>query len=79
MLAPSKVDDAETTPERPTSHKALSRALVVFLKTQAHIYFLSGTSHVVHMPFEVESGLCIAIRGHHTAQVKDRKPPHQYL
>lgn len=34
---------------------ALSKALVVFLKTQAHIYFLSGTSHVVHMPFEVES------------------------
>ncbi|KAK3385988.1 putative APC1 protein [Podospora didyma] len=33
----------------------LSRALVVFLKTQAHIFFLSGTSHVVHMPFEVES------------------------
>ncbi|TPX17843.1 uncharacterized protein E0L32_002944 [Thyridium curvatum] len=34
---------------------ALARALVVFLKSQAHIYFLSGTSHVVHMPFEVES------------------------
>ncbi|KAH8903384.1 hypothetical protein BR93DRAFT_902379 [Coniochaeta sp. PMI_546] len=32
-----------------------SRALVVFLKTQAHIHFLSGTSYVVHMPFEVES------------------------
>lgn len=33
----------------------LSKALVVFLKTQAHIYFLSGTSHIVHMPFEVET------------------------
>ncbi|KUI62408.1 Negative regulator of mitosis [Cytospora mali] len=33
----------------------LAKALVVFLKTQAHIYFLSGTSHIVHMPFEVES------------------------
>lgn len=32
----------------------LEKALVVVLKTQAHIYFLSGTSHVVHMPFEVE-------------------------
>ncbi|KXX73439.1 Negative regulator of mitosis [Madurella mycetomatis] len=39
----------------PTDKPALSRALVVFLKTQAHIYFLSGASHVVHMPFEVES------------------------
>lgn len=33
----------------------LSKALVVFLKTQAHIYFLAGTSHVIHIPFEVES------------------------
>ena len=40
----------------------LSKALVVFLKTQAHIYFLSGTSHVVHMPFEVEFA-CAAPQG----------------
>ncbi|KOS17921.1 Negative regulator of mitosis [Escovopsis weberi] len=40
----------------PGYHAAsLQRALVVFLKTQAHIYMLSGTSHVVHMPFQVES------------------------
>ncbi|PQE20624.1 anaphase-promoting complex subunit 1 protein [Rutstroemia sp. NJR-2017a BBW] len=31
-----------------------SKAIVVFLKTQAHVYFLSGTSHVIHLPFEVE-------------------------
>ncbi len=31
------------------------RAIVVFLKTQAHVYFLSGTSHIIHLPFEVES------------------------
>ncbi|KAJ9130747.1 Negative regulator of mitosis, partial [Coniochaeta hoffmannii] len=42
--------------------QGLSRALVVFLKTQAHIHFLSGTSYVVHMPFEVESA-CAAPRG----------------
>ncbi|KAH9905946.1 hypothetical protein F4778DRAFT_685792 [Xylariomycetidae sp. FL2044] len=42
--------------------RILSKALVVFLKTQAHIYFLDGTSHVVHMPFEVESA-CAAPRG----------------
>ena len=29
------------------------RALVVILKTQAHIFFLSGTSHILHLPFEV--------------------------
>ena len=32
-----------------------SPAIVVFLKTQAHIYFLAGTSHVIHLPFEVDS------------------------
>jgi anaphase-promoting complex subunit 1 len=31
-----------------------SKAIVVFLKTQAYVYFLSGTSHVIHLPFEVE-------------------------
>ncbi|KAI1385961.1 uncharacterized protein F4822DRAFT_358693 [Hypoxylon trugodes] len=44
------------------SERGLSKALVVFLKTQAHIYFLDGTSHVVHMPFEVESA-CAAPKG----------------
>lgn len=41
--------------EVPSDRHLLSRALVVFLKTQAHIYFLSGTNHIVHMPFEVEA------------------------
>lgn len=43
-------------------HRPLAKALVVFLKTQAHIYFLQGTSHIVHMPFEVESA-CAAPQG----------------
>lgn len=30
-------------------------AIVVFLQTQAHVYFLFGTSHIIHLPFEVES------------------------
>ena len=32
-----------------------SRALVVVLRTQAHVFFLSGTSHIVHLPFAVEA------------------------
>lgn len=40
---------------------ALNKALVVFLKTQAHIYFLSGTSHMVHIPFEVETAVAAPI------------------
>ncbi|KAJ3574769.1 hypothetical protein NPX13_g4260 [Xylaria arbuscula] len=52
----------KTTPGKQGSNQILSRALVVFLKTQAHIYFLDGASHVVHMPFEVESA-CAAPQG----------------
>ena len=37
------------------------KAIVVFLKTQAHVYFLSGTSHVIHLPFEVESATAAPI------------------
>ncbi|KAI1817689.1 hypothetical protein GGS20DRAFT_531438 [Poronia punctata] len=75
---------------RRRSEQALSRALVVFLKTQAHIYFLDGASHVVHMPFEVESA-CAAPQGviiqrkyraepSLTASVKfPRVPPNSFL
>ena len=31
------------------------RALVIVLKSQAHIFFLSETSHIVHLPFEVDA------------------------
>lgn len=58
--------------EKETS--TLAKALVVFLKTQAHIYFLSGTSHIVHMPFEVESA-CAAPVG----VIIQRKPKTQNL
>lgn len=51
----SNTVEKDSTKKAPSSQKpALQRALVVFLKTQAHVYFLSGTNHVVHMPFEVE-------------------------
>ncbi|KAI1151644.1 hypothetical protein F4825DRAFT_349765 [Nemania diffusa] len=51
-----------TGPKPPRGNQTLSRSLVVFLKTQAHIYFLDGASHVVHMPFEIESA-CAAPQG----------------
>ncbi|KAL4884985.1 hypothetical protein BJY04DRAFT_214868 [Aspergillus karnatakaensis] len=37
------------------SSKDSSRAVVVVLKSQAHIFFLDGNSHVVPLPFEVDS------------------------
>jgi len=48
MNGSSGGDDPETSKTLP------SRALVVIFRTQAHIFFLSGTSHVVHLPFEVD-------------------------
>lgn len=45
----------------PAKNPGLDKALVVFLKTQAHIYFLSGTSHIVHIPFEVESAIAAPV------------------
>ncbi|KAI1305134.1 hypothetical protein F5Y03DRAFT_356601 [Xylaria venustula] len=53
---------SKTAADSGGKSQTLSRALVVFLKTQAHIYFLDGASHVVHMPFEVESA-CAAPQG----------------
>ncbi|MCJ1318651.1 Anaphase-promoting complex subunit 1 [Xylographa vitiligo] len=35
------------------------RALVVILKTQAHVFFLCGTSHIVHLPFEVAAAFTL--------------------
>lgn len=69
---------------------SLAKALVVFLKTQAHIFFLSGTSHIIHMPFEVESA-CAAPTGviiqrkprtHNLAPVSlrfPRVPPNSFI
>lgn len=39
---------------RSEDRRAYSRALVVVLKRQAHIFFLTGTSHTVRFPFEVD-------------------------
>jgi anaphase-promoting complex subunit 1 len=56
---PTSQDERVRDGDKPDStfrdSRPLSKALVVFLKSQAHIFFLSGASHVVHMPFEVES------------------------
>ena len=54
------VGRAGSNPETPTEvgvheEPASHRALVVLLKTQAHVFLISGISHVVHLPFEVDS------------------------
>ena len=53
-IGPLNVRDAKPNPHvKETNTRSV--AIVVFLKTQAHIQFLSGTNHVIHLPFEVES------------------------
>ncbi|KAF2760720.1 hypothetical protein EJ05DRAFT_461284 [Pseudovirgaria hyperparasitica] len=46
--------DQATNHHRETLPETRSRALVVFLKFQAHLFFLRGSTHVVNLPFEVE-------------------------
>ncbi|PYH90565.1 20S cyclosome subunit [Aspergillus ellipticus CBS 707.79] len=59
--APSKgslltlTQDGEIGQGTPGTDSSNARALVVVLKSQAHIFFLAGNSHVVPLPFEVDS------------------------
>ncbi|KAK5172957.1 Anaphase-promoting complex subunit 1 [Saxophila tyrrhenica] len=45
---PSRGDSEATEP-----HSTSERALVVCLKSKAHVYFVHGTSHIVDFPFEI--------------------------
>ena len=47
--------DAVLPEDAGDGRRRFERAIVVVLKTQAHVYFLAGSSHVVHLPFEVEA------------------------
>jgi anaphase-promoting complex subunit 1 len=49
IQANDKFSSSPTSKEQPAG-----QALVVILKTKAHIYFLNGNSHIVSLPFEVE-------------------------
>lgn len=48
-------EDAAQTTEGATRPKFVERGLVVVLKTHAHIFLQSGDTHIVPLPFEVES------------------------
>lgn len=47
--------DGDDSDDESTTGRA--RALVIFLKTQAFVYFLSGTMHIMHLPFEIQHAL----------------------
>ncbi|KAG9192217.1 hypothetical protein G6011_10951 [Alternaria panax] len=67
-------DPAAPGSSTPPTAEALSRALVVFLKSQAHVFFLSGTTHIVNLPFEVDKAFPAA-RG----LVVPSAPPNSFL
>lgn len=75
--------------KKPTGET--SRALVVLLKTKGHIYYLSGSHHIIDLPFEVESAFA-APRGlvlqrkispkapsHHSSPVYPRAPHNSFF
>ena len=49
------LDADAATAKKGSADPQTDRALVVVLRTQAHIFFLAGTSHLVHLPFEVDA------------------------
>jgi anaphase-promoting complex subunit 1 len=69
-LDPGEADDSDITQDTSRKRQRVTpsftqttfkssphgqaRALVVFLKHQAHVYFLSGATHVLNLHFEVE-------------------------
>ncbi|KAK4549061.1 hypothetical protein LTR36_007517 [Oleoguttula mirabilis] len=50
---PVKPAQTATQPSESAT-QAPSRALVVFLKTKVHVYYLQGSRHIVDLPFEIQ-------------------------
>ncbi|OAX80114.1 hypothetical protein ACJ72_05558 [Emergomyces africanus] len=53
------ISKSETLPalaiEDENANSIIPRALVVVLKSQAHVFFVNGDSHIVPLPFEVDA------------------------
>lgn len=47
-------DKRSQRPQTQIPRERQERALVVFLKTKAHVYFLTGSSQIIDLPFEIE-------------------------
>lgn len=50
----SSLETPESEDSQAPPAVSLARALVVLLKSKAHIYFLKGSNHILDLPFEVE-------------------------
>lgn len=57
QIARTEISNSPGSPRKVQARRdqaGLARALVVILKTKAHVYYLRGTSHIIDLPFEVE-------------------------
>ncbi|KAI2001706.1 Anaphase-promoting complex subunit 1 [Ophidiomyces ophidiicola] len=61
--------------EDENSRRSMSRALVVVLQSQMHIFIISGDTHVVPLPFEVDSIWAAPCGLLFQAQVSESTPP----
>ena len=61
--------------QRYSGQRRLSRALVVILKFQAHVFFINGPSHVINLPFEVER----AFAAHRGVILQRKIPKHEIV
>lgn len=57
--APAELAQTQAKPSEPGTGPihavgVLPRAIVILLKSEAHVHYLSGSSHVVSLPFEIE-------------------------
>ena len=82
-------------PSHPNSiskaSNVLARALVVFLNRQAHIYFLSGATYLVHLHFDIEKvfpaprgliierRLAIGLENKPATPLQPKAPPNSFL
>lgn len=59
--SPSPTSNSSSSSKSKSASKPgsppLAKSLIVFLRTQAHVYSFSGGEYIVHMPFEVDSAI----------------------
>ncbi|KAI9666541.1 MAG: Anaphase-promoting complex subunit 1 [Bathelium mastoideum] len=55
--AARRLDGLNSTRSSHSAQDGQSRAFVVVLESQAHVFFPSGTTHIVNLPFKVEKVL----------------------
>ncbi|TKA43564.1 hypothetical protein B0A54_05346 [Friedmanniomyces endolithicus] len=66
-LAPVSTSTNDLIESTSIGAQSSSRALVVFLKTKAYLYFINGAKHIISLPFQIERAFpaprgCVLVR-----------------